>query len=308
MVEISLAPMMKITTPQFRLLIRKLSPKTVLFTEMVVASTINNVTDEKIQYMLGLPEDGTVVQIGGSNPQEIAKSVVRLKKLGWNSFNLNCGCPSDRVKCGKFGAILMLEKENVADIINEVYKAAEVILSLKIRTGVDEHDSFDFFKGFVEYISTNTLCFKFYVHARKCWLSGLNPKQNRNIPALNYQYVYDLKNLFPHLFISLNGGIKSDDLAKVRNLDGIMIGRHAWDNIKIFSEYEKSMLDMESILKSYFEHATSTNPPKYKIIMPLLNYRKGRSLSKAFKQLVNQILHSEMSYESILELIKPYID
>ena len=308
MVEVSLAPMMKITTPQFRLLIRKLSPSTVLFTEMIVASTVNNVTDEKIHYMLSSPEDGTVVQLGGSNPKEIADSVVRLKSLGWKSFNLNCGCPSDRVKCGKFGAILMLEKENVASIINEVYKSAGIIISLKIRIGVYENDSFDFFKGFVEHISTNTPCFKFYVNARKCWLSGLNPKQNRNIPVLNYQYVYDLKSMFPHLFISLNGGIKSNDLAKVQNLDGLMIGRHAWDNVKIFSEYENSVPDMECILKSYFEEVLCSNPPKYKVIMPFLNYRKGRSLSKAFKQLVNQILHTEMSYESIYDLIKPYID
>lgn len=306
--EISLAPMMKITTPYFRMLLRKTAPKTILFTEMIVASTVTHVTDEKINIILGDPEDLTVVQLGGSDPEEVSNAVEILKKIGWNQFNLNCGCPSDRVQSGKFGAVLMLEKENVGNIINTVYKNTGVILSLKIRTGVDEHDSFDFFKGFVEYISLNSPCTKFYVHARKCWLNGLSPKQNRNVPSLNYQFVYDIKSMFPHLFISLNGGIKTNDWDKVKNLDGLMIGRHAWDNIKTFSQYEQSNIDMKTVVKEYIEEAAKHNAPKYKILMPLINYRKGRSLSKAFKQTINEILHSEISLDEIYSKIEPFID
>lgn len=308
MVEISLAPMMKITTPQFRLLVRKTSQSAVLFTEMIVSSTVVNVSEGKLRIMLGEPEENTVVQIGGSNPQEIAKSVQILKDMGWASFNLNCGCPSDRVQSGKFGAILMLEKENVVDIINEVYRMTGVILSLKIRTGVDEHDSFDFFAGFVGFISAHTPCFKFYVHARKCWLKGLNPKQNRNVPPLNYQFVYDLKSIFPHLFISLNGGIKDNCIGKLKNLDGLMIGRHAWDDIKIFSKYENTQPDMKLVVKAYFEDVVKNDPPKYKVVMPLINYRKGRSLTKVFKHLINDLVHRDASYEQIYEQIEPFID
>lgn len=308
MVEISLAPMMKITTPQFRLLIRKTSQSAVLFTEMVVSSTVVNVSAEKLRFMLGDPEQSTVVQIGGSNAREIAKSVQILKDIGWTSFNLNCGCPSDRVQSGKFGAILMTEKETVADIINEVYQTTGDVLSLKIRTGVDEHDSFDFFSGFVGFISAHTPCLKFYVHARKCWLTGLNPKQNRNVPPLNYQFVYDLKSTFPHLFISLNGGIKDNCLDKLKNLDGLMIGRHAFNNIKVFSSYENIQPDMKLVVRTYFMDATRNNPPKYKVLMPLINYRKGRSLTKVFKQLINDILHKEISYDQMYEHIEPFID
>lgn len=306
--EISLAPMMKITTPYFRMLVRKTAPKAILFTEMVVASTVTHVTDEKINIILGDPEDMTVVQLGGSDPDEISNAVQILKKIGWKEFNLNCGCPSDRVQSGKFGAVLMLEKENVGNIINTVFRDTGVVLSLKIRTGVDKHDSFDFFKGFVEYISLNTPCTKFYVHARKCWLKGLSPKQNRNVPALNYQFVYDIKSMFPHLFISLNGGIKTNDWDKIKNLDGLMIGRHAWDNIKTFSHYERSNIDMKTVVKEYIEEAVKHNPPKYKILMPLINYRKGRSLSKAFKQTINEILHSDVPLDSIYSMIDPFID
>lgn len=308
MVEISLAPMMKITTPQFRTLIRKLSQNAVLFTEMIVSSTVVNVSRERLRIMLGDPEHGTVVQLGGSDPKEISESVRVLKSIGWTSFNLNCGCPSGRVQSGRFGAVLMMEKENVADIVKEVYRATGDVLSLKIRTGVDDHDSFEFLSGFVGFVSAHTPCFKFYVHARKCWLKGLNPKQNRNVPLLNYQFVYDLKECFPHLFISLNGGLKDNCLDKLQNLDGLMIGRHAWNDIRVFSSYEGCKPDMKLALKEYFEDVAKTNPPRYKVMMPLINYRKGRSQAKVFKQLINEILHSEASYDEVYEMILPFID
>ncbi|KAM0681417.1 hypothetical protein GINT2_000619 [Glugoides intestinalis] len=308
MAEISLAPMLKVTTPYFRMLIRKISSTTVLFTEMIVASTVIHVTEEKLQIILGNPEDNTVVQLGGSDPEEIAKAVEILKRIGWVYFNLNCGCPSDRVQSGKFGAVLMFEPGNVSNIINCVYKMTGIVLSLKIRTGVDEKDSFEFFKGFVEHISTTSPCFKFYVHARKCWLSGLSPKQNRNIPPLTYQYVYDLKTLFPHLFISLNGGIKENGLEKIKILDGLMIGRHAWDDIRVFAAYENKSVDMKEAVKSYIEEALAFNPPKYKIVMPLINYRKGRAHTKVFKQVINKIIQSEIPNEDIYAQLEPFID
>ncbi|ELA41884.1 tRNA dihydrouridine synthase A [Vittaforma corneae ATCC 50505] len=307
-IEISLAPMLKITTPYFRMLIRKTSPDVVLFTEMIVSSTVVNVTNQRLQFILGSPEDKTVVQIGGSNPEEIAESVKILQKMGWRRFNLNCGCPSDRVQSGKFGAILMLEKERVAEIVNAVHNNTGAVLSLKIRTGVDENDSFEFFKDFIRYISENTPCFRFYVHARKCWLHGLNPKQNRNVPPLAYQYVYDIKALFPHLFISLNGGIREDGMEIVRNLDGIMIGRHAWDNVRIFVQMCSANINMKQVVKEYIEEASKLEPPKYRLMMPLINYRKGRSLNKVFKQIVNNIIQNDTPYSEIYSKLEPYID
>ena len=307
MAEISLAPMMKYTTPLFRMLIRKTSKMAVLFTEMIVSSTVIHVSQEKLKFMLGVPEDLTVVQLGGSNPDELAKSVQILKDLGWKHFNLNCGCPSDRVQNGKFGALLMLEKENVAKIINKIYQETGIIISLKIRVGVDENDSFEFFKGFVDYIATHSPCTKFYVHARKCWLCGLNPKQNRNIPPLNYQFVYDLKEMYPHLFISLNGGIKENFHDKIKNLDGLMIGRYAVDDISVFAKYENASVDIKTIIKEYIEEGCQLMPPRTKLMMPLINLRKGKTHATSLKQTINYIIQHNVSYDEIYPMIEPFL-
>jgi len=311
--EISLAPMLKVTTPLFRLLIRKTSKSVVLFTEMIVSSTVVNVTPEKLKIILGSPEDATVVQLGGSDPLEVARSVEILVAVGWKHFNLNCGCPSERVKSGKFGAVLMLEKERVAAIVNAVYERTGIVLSLKIRTGVDENDTFEFLKGFVEHVSTHSPCFKFYIHARKCWLCGLNPKQNRTVPALNYECVYRLKRDLPHLFISLNGGIKADGMELVDNLDGLMIGRYACENLKVFNDvygggHEREALDMKEIVRTYLVEAAELEPPMFRVIMPLINIRKGQRHSKEFKQTINRIMHSGMPYDEIFAHLEPYLD
>lgn len=308
MVEISLAPMMKITTPAFRILMRMLSPTTLLFTEMIVSATVVNMPTEKLLLALGTPEENTVVQVGGSNPQEVAQAVLVLKKLGWTAFNLNCGCPSNRVKSGKFGAVLMLDKQNVADIINETHKLTGCVLSLKIRTGVDNNDSYEWLNDFVGFISSTTRCTRFYCHARKCWLNGLSPKQNRSIPVLNYDYVYRLKEDFPSLFISLNGSIKGDDLGKLRNLDGLMIGRHSWEEITVFSKYENVDVNMKEVIREYIEVTSRKGVPKHKILMPLINYRKGRPGTSLFKQRINEILHSEIESGQIYCKIEEFID
>lgn len=308
MVEYSLAPMMKITTPQFRLLMRKISPSVILFTEMIVSSTVVNVSPEKLARLLGDPDDCTVVQLGGSNPNEIAESVSILLKAGWKHFNLNCGCPSDRVQHGKFGAILMLEPELVANIINTVYEKTGVIISIKTRTGVDENDSFDFFRNFITYLIENTKCTKFYIHARKCWLCGLNPKQNRNIPKLNYEFVYEIKRLYPNCFFYLNGGIKSNEFDNLQNLDGLMIGRAAIENINIFNEYMNVECDMKECIRNYFESIKDFGCPKSKILIPLNNLRKGKTLSKIYKQRLNDLIRSDVPISDFYSNIEEFID
>lgn len=305
--ELSLAPMLKVTTPFFRMLMRKISKDVILFTEMIVSSTVIHVSLEKLQFILGFPEEHTVVQIGGSNPEEVAKSVQILKELGWKHFNLNCGCPSDRVQSGKFGAILMLDKINVANIINTVFKTTGIIISLKIRTGVDLNDSYEFFKDFIDYIVSNTPCFKFYVHARKCWLQGLSPKQNRNTPPLCYNYVYTIKREYPNIFIALNGGIKENGMELLENLDGLMIGRAAYDNIEIFNNIFNISINMKDVIKEYIEEASKYNPPKYKVLMPLIHYRKGKELNKVYKQTINEIIHNNIPFDQIYNMLEPFI-
>lgn len=306
--EICLAPMLRITTPQFRLLMRKISPQTLLFTEMIVAATVTHASAEKLHSILGVPDGLTVVQVGGADPDEIARSVAILKAMGWRSFNLNCGCPSDRVQSGKFGAVLMLDPALVAEIINEVHRQTGEVLSLKIRTGVDDHDTFDFFRGFVEYVITHTPCTRFYVHARKCWLSGVSPKHNRNVPPLNYQFLYDIKALHPHLFISLNGGVKENSMDKLKNLDGLMIGRHAVENIGIFNIYGQQCSGLKLPVKAYLEEVGTHSCSRSRMLLPLNNIRKGRALNKAFRVVLNQMIRSDFGMEEVYEHIKDFIE
>lgn len=301
MTELSLAPMMKITTPQFRRLVRRISSHVVLFTEMIVSSTVIHASQDKLIEMLGVADNSTVVQIGGSNPDEIAMSVKRLKDMGWVYFNLNCGCPSERVKYGRFGASLMLYPEIIIEIINQTYKETGVVLSLKIRTGVDENDNYEFLYQFAKLISEKTKCWQFYIHARKCWLKGLSPKQNRNVPPLNYDAVYRLKEDMPHLFISLNGGIKENGLEKVKNLDGLMIGRHAYENITIFNEMINEKRSIADDIISYIKDEINMGTTNTRLLSPLINLRKGKKQNKEFRRIIGELI-KDKSLNNTIEL------
>lgn len=240
-IEISLAPMLDVTTAHFRRFTRLTSSDTVLFTEMLVSSTVVHIPREKLIERLGMHDGKTVVQIGGSDPEQISRAVSIIQELGYDKFNLNCGCPSPRVQKGCFGAVLMLDKHLVERIINVVHSNTGAVMSLKIRTGVDEHDDFDFLDGFISHIKENTPSRTFYIHARKCWLKGLSPKQNRHVPLLNYEVVYSIKRLHPELNVILNGSITGDRLDKANGLDGLMVGREAINNIFVFWEIDRCL-------------------------------------------------------------------
>lgn len=320
MIELSVAPMLKVTTPQFRLLMRKINPTVILFTEMIVANTVIYASDAKIQTILGQPDERTIVQVGGSAPEELATAVEKLMALGWSEFNLNCGCPSSRVQSGRFGAILMRDVDTVIDIINTVQQRTKVVLSLKIRTGVDELDSYEWLHNFVKQVSKRTPCHKFYIHARKCWLNGVNPKQNRTIPPLNYPFVYRLKGDFPHLFIVLNGGIKDNGLDLLGNLDGLMIGRYAVDDVMIFNYYNK-LLDIvlgestnshalpgeRSAIQGYLEESANFSCSKSKILLPLNNIRRGRHDNKKYRNMLSELIRTDLPFASIISQIDDYL-
>ncbi|ORD97200.1 DUS2 [Hepatospora eriocheir] len=285
--------MLKVTNPPFRILIRKLCKEVELFTELIVESTVNFASRKNIRSMLGEPENNTVVQLGGSDPQKLSKAVKILLEMGYDKFNLNCGCPSSKVQKGCFGAVLMKNPELVADIINEIEKDNDVIISLKTRIGVDNDDSFEFFNRFVSYIRDNTNCRRFYVHARKCLLKGLDPKANRKIPTLKYEYVYRIKEIYPDLFISLNGGITHTNINAVNNLDGCMIGRGAREDILIFNRILKKEINYSNVIKEYLEETFNLNYTKHKILVPLVNLYKGTRNSKKFKALINTLCNDK---------------
>lgn len=319
--EISLAPMLDVTTSHYRRFVRLTSKNTVLFTEMIVSNTVIHISTDKLIERLGEYDENTVVQIGGSDPKQIAEAVKIIQKLGFDKFNLNCGCPSSRVQQGCFGAILMLKKELVAEILNTTYETTGIIMSLKIRTGVDEFDNQEFLETFVSYIKANTKTNVFYIHARKCWLKGLSPKQNRNVPVLNYEAVYKLKEKYFDLKIILNGGIKGDNLDRIGPLDGAMIGREAIKNIMVFWEIEekhknfnnnkececnieniqnkecesykckkRKKLAIKNYIKCYFEFYDPEEKIRGYHIQPILNILSGIEGCKRLKQKINELL------------------
>jgi len=227
--KLSVAPMMDWTDRHCRYFHRTLSKNALLYTEMVTSPALikGNAT-----YLLEFDksEHPIALQLGGSDPNELAKAAVIGSKYGYDEINLNVGCPSDRVQSGTFGAVLMKTPEVVAKCCKEMINAVDIEVTVKCRVGVDQQDPSVTLPKFLEYIS-NAGVTRVIIHARKAILSGLSPKQNRNVPPLNYELVYRMKELFPNLHISLNGGIQSLQEAKVHldnGIDGIMIGRAAY--------------------------------------------------------------------------------
>ena len=209
-----------------------------LYTEMVTTGAIINGDREKL---LGYDqkEHPIALQIGGSDPSALAECARIGEDYGYDEINLNVGCPSDRVQSGKIGACLMAEPELVAEGISEMKRVCQIPITVKHRTGIDDLDSYELLSKFVRTIADSG-CDSFIVHARKAILSGLSPKQNREIPPLNYESVYKLKKDFPELDIYINGGIKSIDECKehMKFVDGAMIGREAYHNPFMLAEVD----------------------------------------------------------------------
>jgi len=224
----SVAPMMELTDRHYRFFARLLSRKALLFTEMVTAKAI--IHGDR-GYLLGFnPEENPLaLQLGGSDPSELAAAAKIGEQYGYDEINLNVGCPSDRVQSGRFGACLMAEPELVADCISAMQDSVAVPVTVKCRIGIDREDRYEPFEEFVATVA-GTRCNRFYVHARKAWLDGLSPRENREIPPLRYDYVYRLKETISNLDICINGGI-ADWPAVLQHLgkvDGVMLGRAAY--------------------------------------------------------------------------------
>jgi tRNA-dihydrouridine synthase A len=197
------------------------------------------------------PEHPITLQLGGSNPQDLATCAKLAQERGYDEINLNVGCPSDRVQNGKFGAILMGEPELVADCVSAMKAEVDIPVTVKTRIGIDDHDSYEFLTHFIQLVSERSGCDQFTIHARKAWLSGLSPKENREIPPLDYPRAYQLKQDFPELTIALNGGIKSLDesLEHLQHLDGVMVGREAYQNPYILAEVDQRIFGLEAPIK-----------------------------------------------------------
>lgn len=257
---VSVAPMMERTDRHFRYFMRQITRHTLLYTEMITTGAIIHGDRPKL-LDFNLEEKPLVLQIGGDNPEILAECARIGEDWGYDEINLNVGCPSPRVQEGNFGACLMLTPELVAKAVETMQKAVKIPVTVKHRIGVDECDRYEDLTRFVRIVS-EAGCQGFTVHARKAWLQGLSPKENRQIPPLRYQDIYRLKEDFSHLSIEINGGIT--ELTAVKRhldlVDAVMIGRAAYDNPYLLARIDQEIYGYNTKIPSRSEIITRMLP------------------------------------------------
>lgn len=295
---LSVAPMMDRTDRHCRYFLRQISARTLLYTEMVTSQAIIHGDREKL---LGFsPEESPLVlQLGGDDPATLAQCATIAEDFGYDEVNLNVGCPSERVQSGNFGACLMLEPERVADCVAAMRSATKLPVTVKHRIGVDEHDRYEQMRQFVETVASAG-CQRFTVHARKAWLKGLSPKENRDIPPLRYDDVYRLKQELPHLVIEINGGILTIAATQehLQKVDAVMIGRAAYDNPYLFAEADRLIFgdgqpvrSRPEIVESMYPYIADWTGRGWKlhgIIRPMLQLFAGQPGSRIWKRILTE--------------------
>ena len=301
--KLSVAPMMDWTDKHCRYFHRLFSKNTLLYTEMITSKALIN---GNATYLLEFDksEHPIALQLGGSDPNELAKAAIIGCEYGYNEINLNVGCPSSRVQSGTFGAVLMKTPEVVAKCCKEMIDAVDIEVTVKCRVGVDQQDPNVTLPKFLEYIS-NAGVTRVIIHARKAILSGLSPKQNRKVPPLNYELVYQMKELFPELHISLNGGIQSLQEAKGHldnGIDGVMIGRAAYQkpgeilidvDSYIFNEkIQTSEKDIVRRMIPYIESQYKNGNKVSKITRHMLGLFSGQPGAKGWRKILSENAHS----------------
>ena len=251
--KLSVAPMMDWTDRHCRVFHRQITRHTWLYTEMVTTGAlIHGDVARHLRY--DEIEHPVALQLGGSDPADLAVSAKLGQEWGYDEINLNCGCPSERVQRGAFGACLMAEPQLVADCVKAMRDAVDIDVTVKHRIGIDKNEDYGFVRDFVGTIA-DAGCKTFIVHARNAILKGLSPKENREIPPLKYEVAYQLKREFPELEIIINGGIKtSDEVAlHLEHVDGVMLGREAYHNPYVMADYDARFYGDDSPVKSRTE-------------------------------------------------------
>ncbi|MGR5288385.1 tRNA dihydrouridine(20/20a) synthase DusA [Vibrio maritimus] len=247
--RLSVAPMLDWTDRHCRYFHRLLSSQTLLYTEMVTTGAIIHGKGDFLAY--NEAEHPVALQLGGSNPADLATCAKLAAERGYDEVNLNVGCPSDRVQNGRFGACLMAEPDLVAECVAAMREVVDIPVTVKTRIGIDDHDSYEFLTKFVSTVSEKGGVDQFTIHARKAWLSGLSPKENREIPPLDYPRAYQIKKDFPHLNVAVNGGVKTleESLEHLQHLDGVMIGREAYQNPYILAQVDQLIFGLDTPVK-----------------------------------------------------------
>ena len=294
---VSIAPMMDWTDKHCRYFYRLISKNVQLYTEMITTKAILR-GDKNRLLDFNDGENPLVLQLGGSDPKEMAECAIIAEDWGYDEVNINVGCPSDRVLSGSFGACLMKEPKLVAKCVEAMRERCGIPITVKHRIGIDDMESYDQLSDFVSLISQKG-CQHFIVHARKAWLTGLSPKENRTIPPLNYPWVYQLKKDFPKLKFTINGGIETcqDIVGHLDQVDGAMLGRSIYHNpflleqieVEIFKSKE-STLDREHILRQYMSYISEQSKlgvPVRSMSRHILGLYHGEANAKLFRRLLS---------------------
>ncbi len=271
------APMLDWTDRHERYLLRLLSKHAVLYTEMVTTGAL--IYGDKHRHLqFNAEEHPVALQLGGSEPKDMALSAKMAEDYGYDEVNINVGCPSDRVQQGAFGACLMAEAELVAENIVAMQKAVKIPVTVKNRIAIDDMPEYETLHNFLQVVS-QAGCKTFIIHARKAWLKGLSPKQNRDVPPLNYQLVYQIKQEFPELEIIINGGIKTLEASEqhLKQVDGVMMGREVYHNPFVMNEVDKRL----------YSDKTARNSSELEILNQYMDYMQ--------KQLNQGVLLKHMS-------------
>ena len=295
---LSVAPMMDYTDRHFRYFLRQMTRRTLLYTEMITTAAIIHGDRAKLLDFSPV-EKPLVLQLGGDNPEQLAECAKIGQDWGYDEINLNVGCPSDRVQNGHFGACLMARPAQVGNCLKAMQQAVSVPVTVKHRIGIDDQDKYEDLKEFVQIVAEFG-CQRFTVHARKAWLKGLSPKENRTIPPLRYEDVYRLKTDFPQLFIEINGGIRAiaEIQSHLQQVDAVMIGRVAYENPyflatvdrDIYGEEIQPLTRTEIVRKMlpYIDEWTSKGLKLHAVSRHLLTLFNGQPGTKAWKRHISE--------------------
>ena len=307
-----IAPMMDYSDRHGRYFLRQFSANMRLYTEMITAPAIIHGNRDEL---LGFhpQEHPLAVQLGGSDPSMLAEVAKICEDYGYDEINLNCGCPSDRVQSGQFGACLMLQPALVADCVAAMKSATSLPVTVKHRLGVDDQDDYDLFASFVDQqlaAGSDAMI----AHARNAWLKGLSPKQNRDIPPLHYDWVYRLKQDFPNTIIVLNGGIKTieDSLLHLQQVDGVMLGREPFHNPMLLSEVDHSIFgdsnaprisrhQVVNQMLPYIESNLAKGVALHHMVKPMMGLFNGVSNARRWRRYLSEHMFEKAAGTEVIQ-------
>ena len=314
-----IAPMMDCSDRHSRFFLRLFSRRILLYTEMVTAAAVVHGDRERL---LGFSDEEhpLAVQLGGSDPELLYRAAGICREFGYDEINLNCGCPSDRVRSGSFGACLMQEPELVADCVAALKSASGLPVTVKHRTGIDQQDDYDRFAAFAA-AQTEAGAEALIVHARNAWLKGLNPKQNREIPPLKYDWVYRLKRDFPHQEIVINGGIATLDacLEHLRRVDGVMLGREPYHNPWLLRDIDRIIYgagaepraERREILRRmypYLESQLARGTPLSRLVRHLIGLFNGQPNARRWRRYLSENARGKSAGLEVLRQAEKLLD